>query len=71
MYCQKDIHNLQNMKRVLKIPEPCYFMQDCCRFAKWHYKHMRPGNAYMYMSVNWGIIGSGNGLVPVRHQAIT
>ena len=26
---------------------------------------------HIYSSVNWAIIGSGNGLSPVRHQAIT
>ena len=25
----------------------------------------------MYVSLNWVIIGSGNGLLPIRHQAIT
>ena len=30
---------------------------------------LSPGDEYMF--VNWVIIGSAKGLVPVRHQAIT
>ena len=36
---------------------------------KTHINTMQPGDTYV--SVNWIIIGSDNGLAPVYHQAIT
>ena len=42
-----------------------YFHWNLFRRIQWIMSHL------IYASVNWVSIGSGNGLLPVRHQAIT
>ena len=37
----------------------------------WGINSSPPSAAYMHALVNWVSIGSGNGLSPVRHKAIT